>query len=188
MLGIRLHGRGGQGAVIASKILAKAYFQQGLFVQAFPAFGMERRGAPVAAYVRIDAGSILERGEIAKPDVSVVLDPVLLEMVDVTEGLAPGAMVILNDAGAGAHRSLGDTFNLACVDASGIAVRHGLGSKLAPIVNTVVLGAFARVVENPGVELDHLLKAIEEGVPVKPDQNAAAAREAFENVSWVRRR
>jgi 2-oxoacid:acceptor oxidoreductase gamma subunit (pyruvate/2-ketoisovalerate family) len=188
MLGIRFHGRGGQGAVMASKILAKAYFRQGLFVQAFPAFGMERRGAPVAAYVRINAESILERGEIANPDVSVVLDPVLLEMVDVTEGLAPNATVILNDSGAGAPKSLGDMFNLAAVDASGIAVRHGLGSKLAPIVNTVVLGAFARVVENPEVELDHLLKAIEEDVPVKPDRNAAAAREAFENVSWLRRR
>ncbi len=188
MLGIRFHGRGGQGSVIASKILAKAYFRQGLFVQAFPAFGMERRGAPVAAYVRIDAESILERGEIANPDVSVVLDPVLLEMVDVIEGLGPNGTVILNDAGAGAPKRLGDTFNLAAVDANGIAVRHGLGSKLAPIVNTVVLGAFARVIENPRVELDHLLKAIEEGVPVKPERNAAAAREAFENVSWVRRK
>jgi 2-oxoacid:acceptor oxidoreductase gamma subunit (pyruvate/2-ketoisovalerate family) len=188
MLGIRFHGRGGQGAVVASKILAKAYFRQGLFVQAFPAFGMERRGAPVAAYVRVDVESILERGEIINPDVSVVLDPVLLEMVDITEGLAPNATVILNDAGAGAPGSLGDMFNLSSVDASGIAVRHGLGSKLAPLVNTVVLGAFARVVENPGIELDHLLRAIEQGVPVKPERNVAAAREAFENVTWLRRR
>ena len=66
-LGVRFHGRGGQGAVVASKILAKAYFRQGLFVQAFPAFGMERRGAPVAAFVRVDSAPILARGEVGIP-------------------------------------------------------------------------------------------------------------------------
>jgi Pyruvate/2-oxoacid:ferredoxin oxidoreductase gamma subunit len=114
----------------------------------------------------------------------VVLDPGLLEMVDVTEGLAPTATLILNDAGARGPKGLGKLFHLARVDASCIALRHGLGSKLAPIVNTVILGAFARVVENPGVELDHLLGAIREGVPVGPERNAAAACEAFEAVSW----
>ncbi len=75
--------------MVASKILAKAYFRQGLFVQAFPAFGMERRGAPVAAYVRVDTAPILARGEITHPDVCVVLDPKLLELIDVAKGRRP---------------------------------------------------------------------------------------------------
>ena len=64
MVGIRFHGRGGQGAVVASKILAHAYFKQGLYVQAFPSFGMERKGAAVSAFVRLDSVPIVERGEI----------------------------------------------------------------------------------------------------------------------------
>jgi 2-oxoacid:acceptor oxidoreductase gamma subunit (pyruvate/2-ketoisovalerate family) len=67
MIGIRFHGRGGQGGVLASKILAQAFFRQGFYVQAFPAFGMERRGAAVAAYVRKSSVPILEREEVKDP-------------------------------------------------------------------------------------------------------------------------
>ena len=67
MFGIRLQGRGGQGAVVASKLLADAYFREGYNVQAFPAFGMERRGAPVAAYVRVAPNPIKERGQVRRP-------------------------------------------------------------------------------------------------------------------------
>ena len=90
MIGIRFHGRGGQGAVLASKILARAYFAQGFYVQSFPSFGMERKGAAVAAFVRVSTNPIVERGEIQNPSIVVVLDSTLLQMVDITKGLEPG--------------------------------------------------------------------------------------------------
>lgn len=182
MLGIRMHGRGGQGAVVASKILAKAYFMEGLFVQAFPAFGMERRGAAVAAYVRVDSSPALARGEIVNPDVCVVLDPKLLEMVDVTAGLAPGVPIVLNYADGQVPQDLAGRFTLALIDANQIAVNHRLGSRLAPIINTVVLGAYLKVVQEPPLKPETLFQAIEQGVPAKKQENAAAAREAYERV------
>ena len=188
VLGIRMHGRGGQGAVVASKILAKAYFKEGLYVQAFPAFGMERRGAAVAAYVRVDSSPALARGEIVNPDVCVVLDPKLLEMVDVTTGLAPGAPIVLNYAEGQVPRNLAERYTLALIDANQIAVDHHLGSRLAPIINTVVLGAYLKVAPEPRLSPETLFQAIEEGVPAKKQENAAAAREAYERVRVLEKR
>lgn len=185
MLGIRIHGRGGQGAVVASKILAKAYFLEGLYVQAFPAFGMERRGAPVAAYVRVDERPTLARGEIVSPDVSVVLDPMLLEMVDVTKGLTPDAVLVLNHPGRDAVPEFNGVALLAVVDATKIALAHGLGSPLAPIVNTVILGAFVKAVQNPPLSLANLTEAIKESVPGKKEENSAAAWEAYNQVRML---
>ncbi|MBN2033409.1 MAG: 2-oxoacid:acceptor oxidoreductase family protein [Deltaproteobacteria bacterium] len=182
MLGIRIHGRGGQGAVVASKILAKAYFRQGLFVQAFPAFGMERRGAPVAAYVRVDVTRARARGEITNPDVCVVLDPKLLELVDVTKGLASESILILNYPVASNAPTFKAVGIQAVVNANEIALTHGLGSRLAPIVNTVILGAYAKVVRKPLLEMQNLIEAIKESVPSKQKQNAAAAYQAYELV------
>lgn len=185
MLGVRIHGRGGQGAVVASKILAKAYFRQGLFVQAFPAFGMERRGAPVAAYVRVDTSPILARGEITHPDVCVVLDSKLLELIDVAKGLKPGAVIILNcpDRTSAPKFEKGEAIVL--VDATEIALKNGLGSRLAPIVNSVILGAYAKVIRQFPLEMENLLQAIEEVVPIKQEKNAAAARLAFEQAALL---
>lgn len=179
MIKIRLHGRGGQGAVVASKILAGAYYGQGFQVQAFPAFGMERRGAPVSAFVRADRDKIRERGEILDPDAAIVLDPALLDMIDVTQGLVAGATILLNHPGR-PEGAAWEGFKVAAVDASKIALKHGIGSRLAPIVNTVILGAFARL--DPGPDLDHVLAAIKSGAPTKPEANAAAAQEAFDSV------
>ena len=187
-LGVRLHGRGGQGAVVASKILAKAYFKQGLFVQAFPAFGMERRGAPVAAYVRVDSAPILARGEVAHPDISVVLDPKLLELVDVAKGLAPQATIILNFPDSTEAPKFQGAKTTALVNATEIALSNGLGSKLAPIVNTVILGAYAKVVRQIPLELEKLVQAIEEVIPSKQDKNVAAACEAFEKATILEER
>jgi 2-oxoacid:acceptor oxidoreductase gamma subunit (pyruvate/2-ketoisovalerate family) len=180
MYKIRFHGRGGQGAVVASKILAEAYFRQGFHVQAFPAFGMERRGAPVAAFVRADRAPILRRGEILDPTTVIALDPALLDMIDITRALSHEGTILINHSRPPGELKLGEGFNLATVDAGRIAVKHGIGSRLAPIVNTIVLGAFARL--NMGVDLGHILAAIEAGVPSKPEANVAAAKEAFDSV------
>jgi len=96
MIEIRIHGRGGQGAVIASEVLAMAAFREGKHVTSFPAFGVERRGAPVAAFTRIDDRPIRLKCEIYAPDHVVVLDPSLLQVVDVTAGLKPGGWILVN--------------------------------------------------------------------------------------------
>ena len=87
---LRIHGRGGQGAVVASKLLAVALFHEDNWVQSFPAFGVERRGAPVTAFLRLDRNAIRLRCEVTTPDDIIVLDPTLVDAVDVTSGLKPG--------------------------------------------------------------------------------------------------
>jgi 2-oxoacid:acceptor oxidoreductase gamma subunit (pyruvate/2-ketoisovalerate family) len=180
MVGIRFHGRGGQGAVVASKILAHAYFKQGLYVQAFPSFGMERKGAAVSAFVRLDSIPIVERGDIKNPDVVIVLDSSLLRKVDVTQGAKPAALILLNCRDNENQNSIKGSFRVAGVDAVKIALQHGLGSKTAPIINTVILGAYARV--SGDLALSNLLAAIETGVPANKKQNMAAAEAAYQAV------
>ncbi|HSW68358.1 MAG TPA: 2-oxoacid:acceptor oxidoreductase family protein [Bacteroidales bacterium] len=184
MIGIRLHGRGGQGAVVASKILAKAYFSEGFYVQAFPSFGMERKGASVSAFVRVDTDRIVERGEIRNPSIAIVLDPSLLQMVDVTRGMAPGGLILLNFPNNNSTPLIKGPFRVACVDANTIALNFGLGSKMSPIINTVILGAFVKLVDN--LTINNLVEAIKHGVPVKSEENALAALAANEEVRWIR--
>jgi len=180
MIEIRIHGRGGQGAVVASKILADAVFSEGRQVQAFPHFGVERRGAPVAAFMRIDDKPVRLRNEIYEPDHLAILDPTLTSNPTVMKGLKPGGVVLINtDASPTRFSHLGD-FKFATVDASRIALEHKLGSVAAPIVNTAILGALARAI--PVCSLDAIVTAIMGGVPIYPERNAAAAKAAYEQV------
>ena len=96
MIEIRFHGRGGQGTVVASKVLADAVAKEGSYVQAYPEFGVERRGAPVFAFIRIDDKPIYDKSRIYAPDHVVVVDPTLVEAIDVTEGLKDGGWIIIN--------------------------------------------------------------------------------------------
>ena len=93
---IRFHGRGGQGTVVASILLAKAFFKTGYYVQTFPLFGVERRGAPVEAYLRLDKEKILVRSNIYTPDHIIVQDIKLFNSIDVTRGLKPGGLILMN--------------------------------------------------------------------------------------------
>jgi 2-oxoisovalerate/pyruvate ferredoxin oxidoreductase gamma subunit len=174
---LRIHGRGGQGAVIASKLLAAALFREGRSVQSFPAFGVERRGAPVTAFLRISEGPILLRCEITEPDDLMVLDPTLVEAVDVSVGLKPGGSILINsERDPLTYTRLREKYRVATVDASGIARSHGIGSKTQPIVNTAILGAFA--VYSQLVNLDSVLEAIRNDVPLATEANVKAAEEA----------
>jgi 2-oxoisovalerate/pyruvate ferredoxin oxidoreductase gamma subunit len=174
---LRIHGRGGQGAVIASKLLAAALFREGRSVQSFPAFGVERRGAPVTAFLRISEGPILLRCEITEPDDIMVLDPTLVEAVDVSVGLKPGGSILINsERDPLTYTKLREKYRVATVDASGIARAHGIGSKTQPIVNTAILGAFA--VYSQIVSLDSVLEAIRLDVPLATEENVKAAEEA----------
>lgn len=181
MIEIRFHGRGGQGTVVASKILADAFFREGKYVQAFPQFGVERRGAPVTAFLRVgEPENLFVRSFIHHPDHIVVLDPTLIQAVNVLEGLKEGGWVIVNTPGKPEDQPIPDTYQVATVDANRIAVKHKLGKPTAPIVNTAILGAFVRVTGL--LSLDSLLAAIRDGVPMDPENNAKAAQEAYESV------
>ncbi len=179
---IRFHGRGGQGAVIGSEVLAHAFFHEGKFVQAFPAFGVERRGAPVTAFCRMDDRHIHLRSQIYHPDHVVVLDASMIESVNVADGLKPGGGIIINASRDPKYyrNFFGDQFDVFVIDAAAIAVAHHLGSSANPIVNTAIVGAFAKATGLVGI--DAVLKAIEADVPVKKTQNQQAAQAAYDQV------
>jgi len=177
MISIRFHGRGGQGTVIASKLLASALFREGWQVQAFPAFGAERTGAPVAAFLRADDRPITAHYQVYEPDHVIVLDPVLLQTIDVTAGLRPHGWILINTSRSPAEIDLSDRFKIGTSDATAVALAHGLGNRTNPIVNTAIIGAFAALTGL--VKLDSVVEAIPDLVPIKPEDNQAAAREAF---------
>ncbi len=183
MIEIRFHGRGGQGAVLASELLAEAAFLDGKEPQSFPFFGVERRGAPVTAYARVDDRPIGVRTSIVAPDVVVVLDPGLLESTPVSDGLRDGGLLLVNTSRAPDRLPAPPSVRRASVDATAIAVARGLGSRTMPIVNTTVLGALARA--TGVVSLEALDRAIDRYVPSRPAENRAAAADGFASVRWV---
>ena len=179
MVEIRFHGRGGQGSVKASDILAMAAFAEGKEVQAFPFFGVERRGAPVTAFTRISDEEIRIHCYIYEPDVLVVLDPTLIGAVPLTEGLKQNGKIIINTGRQPGEFSFPGTENpkLYTVDCSSIAIKYGLGTKAAPIVNTAILGAVAKATGL--VSIQSIMNAIKEKIPLKKEENAQAAEETF---------
>jgi len=181
MIEIRFHGRGGQGAVIASKILASALFKEGKYAQSFPAFGAERRGAPVMAFTRYDKKTITRRSQVYEPDHVVVLDEPILDVVDVTSGLKLGGWILINTPKPSSAFANFTDFRVATVDANRIAQENGLGSTTAPVVNTVILGAFAKITGLVGLKA--ILEGIQEYVPAKAEANIAAAKAAYEQTS-----
>lgn len=183
MLEIRFHGRGGQGTVVASILLANAFFQADYWVQSFPLFGVERRGAPVEAYLRIAEEEILVRTNVYTPDHVVVMDQSLLSAIDVTKGLKPGGWILINAAALAEDENRFDGFRLALIDATRIALKHRLGTRTHPILNTGMISAFAKLLDKP--PLDAVIKAIREEVPAQIETNILAAREAYESVTVV---
>jgi len=173
---IRFHGRGGQGAVTAARLLAEAAFLEGRYAQAFPFFGAERRGAPVVAFARIDDKEIRTRAQIYKPDHVIVLDPLLPQVVDVALGIKHGGMIVLNSKNPIQFPHARISF----VDATSVAMEQ-LG---APITNTAMLGAFAK---GTGlVELESLIQVVRGYFPGKlAEKNVAAMKAAYERTRVV---
>jgi len=182
---IRFHGRGGQGTVLASISLAKAYFDAGYEVQTFPLFGVERRGAPVEAFLRIDHRKILLRCNVYEPDHIVVMDNKLLLSIDVTRGMKPGGWILINSPQRPKELEPFSGFRVAWVDAAGIALAHRLGSRTSPIINTAMLGAYAKTDGEPVME--YIEQAILKEVPVKRRENVLAAKDAFVSVELIGR-
>lgn len=183
MLEIRFHGRGGQGTVVATILLAKAFFDAGYFVQSFPVFGVERRGAPIEAYLRIASQEIRIRTNVYTPDHVVVLDHTLLQGVDVTQGLKPKGWILLNAPGRPSNMARYSGYRLAFVDATRIALKHQLGTRTHPIVNTSIMGALARVLGMP--PMNSIALAIQEEIAVRREENVRAAQDAHEEVQLI---
>lgn len=155
---VRWHGRGGQGVVTASRILASAALNSGFYMQSLPDFGAERSGAPISAYTRIDNEPPIDRGPVYEPDVVIVLDSSLIGQVDFSSGLSQSGTLILNspldpDPDGLGIELLGDQ-RLATLNASSIGME--LLNRNLP--NTPILGAFAQVV--PVMELESIDKAL----------------------------
>lgn len=179
MIEIRFHGRGGQGAAMASSIMADAIFRMGKEVQSFPMFGVERRGAPVASFIRIDDKPIWVRCEVYKPDHVVVLDPTLIQAVDVTSGLNEGGILLVNSDLPPQELKIKGDYKLLTFDGNGVAVEFGLGSKAQPIANTVMMGAFAKAYGE--IDIDKLYECIMDAFPPHlAKKNADAAKRAYE--------
>jgi len=186
MVEIRFHGRGGQGTVVASVILAKALFKNDLYVQTFPSFGVERRGAPVEAYLRLDQEMISVRSNVYTPDHIVVQDRKLFDTAPVMTGLKPNGWIILNAPDSFELPSMCEGYPVARIDAAQIARKHGLGTQTHPIINTTMVGAFARALKMPSIE--SLSEAIQDEIPIKTSANIEAAKEAYHAVSMNQER
>jgi len=184
MTEIRWHGRGGQGAVTAGKLVAETALGADLYFQAFPDYGAERMGAPIRAFTRLSEEPITEHCAVLEPSVVVVLDPTLLGVVDVTEGLTEDGCVIVNttESPAQVRKKLGmKTGKVYTVNASHIAIDE-LGRE---ITNTPMLGALCKAT---GLfEVDSVAEQIEKnfGKKMRKDvveANVRAVRRAAEEV------
>ena len=178
MLEIRWHGRGGQGAVTSVEMLALTAIGEGKYAQGFPSFGPERRGAPVAAFNRIDDKQIKVRSAVYNPDAVVVLDSSLVTLVNVTEGLKPDGTLIVNTSKSPQElkKELNFKGRVATVDASKIAWEE-LG---VPITNTTMLGALIKALDI--VKLDSVKDPIEHRFGRIAQKNLAALKRAHKEV------
>jgi len=177
MIEMTFFGRGGQGAVIVSEILANAYFLEGYQVQCFPSFGVERRGAPVTAFLRIDKEFIYLRSMIYKADIGLVLAPDIVNAPTFKPSLKSGSVLVVNSNSKLPGLS---EFKVHYVDATGIALEYGLGSKAQPLVNTAIVGAYVKISDD--LKLDNLLQAVENSVPQKISKNLEAVNKAYNSV------
>lgn len=174
MLEIRIHGRGGQGSVTAAYLLAMAAFEEGFYAQAFPNFGVERRGAPVEAFVRISKKPIRLREHIYHPEVLIIQDPTLIQAVDVLQGAHKDTKIIINSEKTVKELGLPNNFHILTVP----AVKIALKTIKKPIINTAMLGAFGAVTEL--LEFESIRKAICQNFPPElAKMNIQAANTAY---------
>ncbi|MDO8786367.1 MAG: pyruvate ferredoxin oxidoreductase subunit gamma [Syntrophales bacterium] len=178
MIEVRWHGRGGQGAVTSVEMLAVAAIEEGKYAQGFPSFGPERRGAPVAAFNRVDDKRIKIRSGIYHPDAVVVLDEGLVSLVNVAEGLKPDGVLIVNTAKTAKELQKVVNFKgrIATVDATAIA-REELG---VPITNTTMLGALVKAIGI--VKMDSLKSPIAHRFGRLAQKNINAAERAYNEI------
>ena len=180
---IRFHGRGGQGVVTASKLLAETALEEGKYFQGMPDYGAERMGAPIQAYTRISSKSIKPYCMVTEPDVVVVLDPTLIGSIEVTEGLKEEGVLLVNSplSPKEIRSRLGFKGEIWTVDATGIAMEL-IGRNLP---NTPMLGALARA--TVAVDKESLIRVLKMklGAAMKEEivkSNVAALEKAYNEV------
>lgn len=175
---IRFHGRGGQGAVTTAELIAFAAIGEGKYAQAFPSFGPERRGAPVVAYCRISDEKIRVRSKIYEPDVVIVLDPSLLRLVDVEDGLKPDGILISNHkiSSQALKKEMSFGSRTVTIDATAIAMEV-MGR---PITNTTMIGAFVK--STGAIKMESLEGPLKDRFGRIADMNITAMKRAFEEV------
>ncbi|MFH1722674.1 MAG: pyruvate ferredoxin oxidoreductase subunit gamma [Candidatus Altiarchaeota archaeon] len=177
---IRFHGRGGQGAVTAATLLAIAGFHDGKFTQAFPKFGVERRGAPVQAFTRISDSFIRRKSAVYEPDILLVLDPTLTEVVDVTSGLAKDGTIIVNSNKRPEDLNLGD-FSVYALDVT----KEALETLGLDIVNTGMLGAFSSITGL--IKKESIIKAIKgQMAPHLVEKNISLVEKVYEQTEAIK--
>ena len=176
MVEIKFLGRGGQGVVVASELLARACFEEGMYPQSYSLFGAERRGAPVAGFVRVSDKQIYLKCDVDRPNHLVLFDKSLLNKEEINAQVVPGGYVLLNGDGSFQPGAL-KNYRVGRIDALEISREMGLGS----IVNTAILGAYVRVTEI--VRLETLIKVIGETISTATEVNIAAAKEAYEKAT-----
>jgi pyruvate ferredoxin oxidoreductase gamma subunit/phenylglyoxylate dehydrogenase gamma subunit len=185
MFEVRFHGRGGQGTVLASKILAKALVEEGKFVKAVPSFGFERRGAPVAAFLRYDDSIIRQTTNIYHPDCVVCMDPTLPRAVNIFSGMKDNGILVQATKKSLDQVDIPDTVARAgFCDAVGIA----LDVFGRPITNSIMLGALVKTTEM--VSMESLNKGMETAAFRDADleKNIEAARRGYEETKVHRTR
>ena len=177
---IRWHGRGGQGAVTSSKILADAAFRNGWSgVTAAPSFGAERRGAPVTASTRLANEQIRVLSQVTTPTVVVVLDDSLLGVANPTAGVQPGGTILVNTTQPAEALGLSGDFRVIASDVTGAAEAAGVIVGGQPIVSAAIVGAVAKATGL--VTFESVEAAIREAFPAAPAaKNVEAARIAYE--------
>lgn len=179
---IVFHGRGGQGAVTAANLLvAAALKDKNKGVQAFPFFGAERRGAPVRAFARVSEKEIHLRSEIYTPDIVIVLDESIMDIVDVLKGLKKDGKILINTTKKPGDFDFSNKITVATIDATGVALKHKILVGGIPVVNTPILGAVPKILERV------TLKSIQDTVKEKwkgdlATKNVKATQDAYNQV------
>jgi len=179
---ICFHGRGGQGSVTAANLLVAAALKDGnKGVQAFPLFGAERRGAPVRAFARISDEEIHLRSEVYSPDIVIVLDESIIGIVDVLKGLKKGGKILINTTKEPEDFDFSNKYQVATVDATGVAIKHDILVGGIPVVNTPILGAVPKILDRvtlPSIQAVIKSKWKGEGGEI----NVKATQDAYESV------
>jgi pyruvate ferredoxin oxidoreductase gamma subunit len=177
---IRIHGRGGQGVVTAAELVAFAAFEDGKYATAFPSFGSERMGAPVQSFVRISNLPIRDRSQIQTPDIVIIQDPTLIGGVNLTKGLKPDGMIIIDTEKSPSEVGLDFNGTILTLPASKIALEK-IGR---PIQNTTLVGALAGATGL--ISWESVKKSIMERFPGQiGEKNVASAWEAFQQLQKV---
>lgn len=187
MIEFRIHGRGGQGIVVAAAIFAEAVFMEGYYARAFSLFGAERRGAPVTAFIRAGKNRLMPRSKVYQPDYVAIFDSTMTG-ASLVSGLKKSGTLLLNSKGDSENSLIKEiprelNVKIFSVDATDVAWKHNLAIGSFPMVNTVMLGAMA---QNSGMaSLGSLNASIRKRVSARLEENIAAVKEGYESVREV---